>query len=212
MKLRILPRDESYFDLFEAAGDTAVEAAKLLRNLVDEFVDVEDKARALVDCEHHGDDITRQVMQQLNTTFITPFDREDIYALATRIDDVTDAIEDAGSMLVLHKVDEPFTPVRAQARLLERACGEMAAGVRLLRLRKLDQDSLRDYWRTASELEDEGDRIYRQATADLYAFSETEHPARYLLMWKDILASLEEAMDALQRVAFTIETITIKHA
>jgi len=212
MKLRILPREESYFDYFEAAGDTAVDAAKLLRNLVDEFVDVEDKARRLTDCEHRGDGITRQVMQQLNTTFITPFDREDIYALATRIDDVIDAIEDAGAMLVLHRVDEPFPPVRAQARLLERACAEMAAGIRLLRLRKLDQESLRDYWKVASDLEDEGDRIYRQATADLYGFSETEHPARYLLMWKDILGSLEEAMDALQRVAFTVETITIKHA
>jgi predicted phosphate transport protein (TIGR00153 family) len=212
MKLRILPREESYFDLFEAAADTAVEAAKLLRDMLDDFVDVEEKARRLVDCEHYGDSLTREVMQQLNTTFVTPFDREDIYALATRIDDVTDAIEDAGSMVVLHKVDEPFAPVRTQARLLERACGEMAAGVRLLRLRKLDQDSLRDYWRIASELEDEGDRIYRQATADLYAFSETEHPARYLLMWKDILASLEEAMDTMQRVAFTVETITIKHA
>src|SRR5262245_27368096 len=170
MKLRILPKEESYFDLFEAAGDTAVDAAKLLRDLVDEFVDVEGKARRLADCEHRGDDIVRAVMQQLNSTFITPFDREDICALATRIDDVTDAIEEAGSMLVLHKVDEPFPPVRTQARLLERACGEMAAGVRLLRLRKLDQDSLRDYWRIASDLEDEGDRIYRQATAELYAF------------------------------------------
>jgi uncharacterized protein len=209
VKLRIFPRDETFFDLFDAAADSVAAAASLLRDMVDDFVDPEMKAKRLTDQEHEGDRVTHAILSRLNSTSVAPFDREDIYDLATQLDDVTDAIEAAADMLVLHKVLEPIEPVREQARLLDEASRETAAGLR--HLRKLAKDELRAYWIRINELENQADRLYRRARADLYSF-EAEHPARYLLIWKDIIEQLEEAMDALEHVAHTVESIVLKHA
>jgi hypothetical protein len=167
------------------------------------------KAKRLTEQEHEGDRVTHAILSRLNSTFVTPFDREDIYDLATQLDDVTDAIEAAADMLVLHKVVEPIDPVREQARLLDEASRETARGLR--HLRKLAQEELRGYWIRINELENQADRLYRRARAELYSF-EAEHPARYLLVWKDIIEQLEEAMDALEHVAHTVESIVLKHA
>ena len=209
MKLRIFPREETFFDLFDAAADSVAAASSLLRDMVDDFVDPEMKAKRLTEQEHEGDRVTHAILSRLNSTFVTPFDREDIYDLATELDDVTDAIEAAADMLVLHKVIEPIEAVREQSRLLEEASRETAKGLR--HLRKLAQDELRSYWIRINELENQADRLYRRARAELYSF-EAEHPARYLLIWKDIIEQLEEAMDALEHVAHTVESIVLKHA
>jgi uncharacterized protein len=209
VKLRIFPREETFFDLFDAAAANVAEAATLLRDMVDDYVDPEMKAKRLFEQEHEGDRITHAILSRLASTFVTPFDREDIYDLATELDDVTDAIEAAADMLVLHKVLEPIEPVREQARLLDEASRETATGLR--HLRKLSQDELRAYWIRINELENQGDRLYRRARADLYSW-EAEHPARYVLVWKDIIEQLEEAMDALEHVAHTVESIVLKHA
>ncbi|HEX6677394.1 MAG TPA: DUF47 family protein [Actinomycetes bacterium] len=209
MKLRIFPREETFFDLFDAAADSVASAASLLRDMVDDFVDPEMKAKRLTEQEHEGDRVTHAILSRLNSTFVTPFDREDIYDLATQLDDVTDAIEAAADMLVLHKVVEPIEAVREQARLLDEASKETAKGLR--HLRKLAQEELRSYWIRINELENRADRLYRRARAELYSF-EAEHPARYLLIWKDIIEQLEEAMDALEHVAHTVESIVLKHA
>jgi hypothetical protein len=209
VKLRIFPREETFFDLFDAAADSVAAAASLLRDMVDDFVDPEMKAKRLTEQEHEGDRVTHAILSRLNSTFVTPFDREDIYDLATQLDDVTDAIEAAADMLVLHKVVEPIEPVREQARLLDEASRVTAEGLR--HLRKLAQDELRAYWIRINELENQADRLYRRARAELYAF-EGEHPARYVLVWKDIIEQLEEAMDALEDVAHTVESIVLKHA
>jgi uncharacterized protein Yka (UPF0111/DUF47 family) len=179
VKLRIFPREESFFDLFEAAGDNLAEAAHLLLDMVEDFVDPEMKAKRLTDCEHEGDRLTHAILSRLNSTFITPFDREDIYALASNLDDVVDSLEAAADMLVLHRVSEP----------------------------------MRNYWIRINELENEGDRLYRHARADLYSFDvEAEHPARYLLMWKDIVDEIERALDELEHVAHSVESIVLKNA
>src|SRR5215216_6469375 len=114
MWLRIFPRDESFFDLFEAAADNMVQSARLLDDLLGDFVDPELKAKRLVEVEREGDRITHAILTRLSSSFITPFDREDIYALAAQLDDVVDAVEEAADMLVLHKVAEPIEPVREQ--------------------------------------------------------------------------------------------------
>jgi uncharacterized protein len=208
MRLRIFPRDESFFDLFEAAADNVVQSARLLDDLLQDFVDPELKAKRLVECEHEGDRITHAILTRLNSTFITPFDREDIYALAAQLDDVVDAVEEAADMLVLHKIEEPIDPVREQARIILKAAEETARGLR--HLRKLDQRRLRAYQVAVTELEEEGDRVYRRARADLYNF-EAEHPARYVLVWKDIIEQLEEALDSLDHVTHTVESIVLKY-
>ena len=209
MRLRFFPREETFFDLVEAAADNVAEAAGLLRDMVDDFVDPEMKAKRLADCEHEGDRIAHAILSRLASTSATPFDREDIYDLATKLDDVTDAVEAAGDMLILHKVVEPIEAVREQARLIDAAARETASGLR--HLRRLAQEELRAYWIRINELEHEGDRLYRRARAELYAF-DAEHPARYVLVWKDIIEQLEEAMDALEHVAHTVESIVLKHA
>ena len=209
MRLRIFPREESYFDLFDVVVDNVAHAAALLLDLVEDFVDPEMKAKRLVEAEHEGDRLTHAILSRLNSTFITPFDREDIQALAGQLDDVVDAIEAAADMMVLHKIMEPLDAVVEQARLIDRAARATADGLR--NLRGLKQEPLRSYLIHINELENEGDRLYRRARADLYNFT-GEHPARYVLMWKDIVEQLEEALDGFEHVAHTVETILIKHA
>ncbi|HZD03071.1 MAG TPA: DUF47 family protein [Actinomycetes bacterium] len=211
MKLRIFPREESFFDLFEATADNLAEAARLLLDMVEDFVDPEMKAKRLADCEHEGDRLTHAILSRLNSTFATPFDREDIYALAANLDDVVDSLEAAADMLVLHRITEPIDTVVQQARLIHEAGGVTARGMK--HLRKLEQEPLRRYWIRINELENEGDRLYRRARAELYSFNtDAEHPARYLLMWKDIVDELERAFDELEHVAHTVESIVLKHA
>ena len=211
MKLRLFPREEAYFDLFEAAAANAVDSARVLREMVEDFTDPKAKAAELVDLEHKGDRVIQEVVTRLNSSFVTPFDREDIYTLANQLDDVVDAIEAVGDMLVLHQVDAPIEPVVAQSRLIEQAAQAAAEGVRALR--DLDREALDRCFKTVNELEDAGDRLYRRARADLYSFSEElEHPTRYLVLWKDIIEQLEETMDGLEDVADTIEQIVLKYA
>jgi uncharacterized protein len=209
VKLRIFPREESYFDLFDEVADNIAHASGLLLDLVEDFVDPEMKAKRLVESEHEGDRLTHAILSRLNSTFITPFDREDIHALAGQLDDVVDAIEAAADMMVLHKVVEPLDAVVEQARLIDHAARETAAGLRSLR--GLNEEPLRAFLVTINELENEGDRLYRRARADLYNFT-GEHPARYVLIWKDIVEQLEEALDGFEHVAHTVETILIKYA
>jgi uncharacterized protein len=209
VRLRIFPREESYFDLFDAVAANVAESARLLLDMVEDFVDPEMKAKRLVECEHEGDQLTHAILSRLNQTFITPFDREDIYALVAGLDDVVDAIEAAADMLVLHRVAEPLPAVVEQARLIEQASRLTAEGLR--HLRHLEQEPLRSYWIGINELENQGDRLYRHARADLYNF-EGEHPARFVLLWKDIVEQLEEALDGLEHVAHTVESIVLKHA
>jgi uncharacterized protein len=209
VKLRIFPREESYFDLFDAVADNLAEAAGQLLDLVEDFVDPEMKAKRLVESEHEGDRLTHAILSRLNTTFITPFDREDIHALAGQLDDVVDAVEAAADLLVLHRVVEPLDAVVEQARLIDQAARETVTGLR--GLRGLKQEQLRAFLVTINEIENEGDRLYRRARADLYNFT-GEHPARYVLIWKDIVEQLEEALDSFEHVAHTVEGIIIKHA
>src|SRR5215217_3487363 len=112
MRLRIFPRDESFFELFEAAADNVAESARLLDELLEDFVDPALKAKRLVEVEHEGDRITHAILTRLNSTFVAPFDLEGVDALAAQRDDVVDAVEEAADMVVLHEVEEPIEPVR----------------------------------------------------------------------------------------------------
>jgi hypothetical protein len=209
MRLRIFPREESYFDLFNQVADNLVEAAGLLLDMVENFVDPDVKAKRLLDAEHEGDRLTHDIYSRLNATLITPFDREDIHALAGQLDDVLDAMEAAADMLVLHQVTSPLDAVVEQARLIDQAAKTTAEGLR--NLRGLRREPLQSYMLDINRLENEGDLLYRRATADLYAFT-GENPVRYLLTWKDIVEQLEDALDAFERVAHTVESVVIKYA
>lgn len=207
MKLKISNRSGAFFDLFVESAENLRAAAIELRDLVEDFRDVERKARRLQEREHDGDRVTHEIIRRLNTSFITPLDREDIYVLATALDDVMDAIEAAGDLMVLHSIEAPLPQMRAQADVLVQATTQTEEALR--RLANLRQEDLEPYWVEINRLENEGDKLYRRAVADLFG---GDHRAMDVLKWKEIIETLEEALDGLENVANVIEAVTLKHA
>jgi uncharacterized protein len=204
-RFRLIPRDESFFDLFVQQAEILVQGSGLMLDMVVNFDDVPFKARRLHDIEHELDEVTHEVMRRLNTTFVTPLDREDIHELASSLDDVMDHMDAAGDLLVLHKIEKPLPEMRAQAELLNRACLTTREAMRALP----GFDRLSEYWVEINRLENEGDRTYRQATADLFS---GDYKAMDVLKWKDIIDELESAMDMVEDVANTLEGIALKQA
>jgi uncharacterized protein len=210
MRFHLFPASEdAYFELFEADADNLCRAAELLLSMTAEFTDLADKADRLVLFEHEGDRITRAILIRLHTTFMARLEREDIFALATRLDDITDAIEEAGSLLVLHHIAEPFPAATAQARLLTRAAEHTAVVMRALH--HADREQLAANLTSIEQLEDEGDRLYRRACADLYSFT-GEHPARHALQWIDVVRDLEHALNDFARLGRVARAILLKQA
>ena len=207
MKLKVSARADEFFDLFTESGSNLASAARLLKDLVDDFDDVELKAKRIQDREHEGDEVTHAIIRRLNTTFITPMDREDIYALASALDDVLDAIEAVSDLFVLHHIAEPLPVMRAQAAVLLRATEHTEEGLRSLR--GMDRDRLEPYWIEINTLENEGDMLYRRAVAELFS---GDHKAMDVLKWKDVIENLEEAVDHLENVANIIESAVVKYA
>jgi uncharacterized protein len=207
MKLKISNRGDLFFGLFTSAAENVTNAAELLLDLISDFRDVEIKARRIQEREHEGDQITHDVIQHLNTTFITPMDREDIYALATALDDVLDAIEAAGDLFVLHSIESPRPSMIEQADVLVRAARQTESAI--MALNRLDRGVLEPYWIEINSLENEGDRLYRRAVADMFG---GDHRAMDVLRWKEVSETLEEALDGLENVANIVEAVVLKHA
>lgn len=203
LRFRLVPRDEGFFDLFVRQADHVSEAADVLFDLVSGFHDVAQKASHIHDLEHEGDETTHQIMRRLNTTFVTPIDHEDIHSLATTLDDVLDHIDAAADMFVLHKIESPLPEMKAQADVLVRSA--RATREALGTLPKYQE--LPRFWVEINRLENEGDRIYRQATADLFG---GDFKAMDVLKWKEILDELEAAIDKLEDVANALEGIALK--
>jgi predicted phosphate transport protein (TIGR00153 family) len=201
----LIPRDESFFELFLKTAGLLVKGAELLQDLVSNFDDVAAKGRRLHDIEHEADEMTHEVMRRLNTTFVTPLDREDIHELASLLDDVMDHMDAAADLMVLHKIEKPLPEMLTQVDLLV-----MATAATRDALAKLpDFRSLNEYFIEVNRLENEGDRIYRRAIADLFG---GDFKAMDVLKWKDILDELEAAMDELEDVANSLEGIALKQA
>ncbi len=204
-RFRLIPREESFYELFVKQAEIVHHGAELLRSIVTNFDDVPAQARRLHDIEHEADEVTHEVMRRLNTTFVTPLDREDIHELASSMDDVMDHIDAAGDLLVLHKIEKPLEEMKAQAELVVKAAGTTLDAMRVLP----SFDRLSDYWVEINRLENEGDRVHRQAIADLFS---GDYKALDVLKWKDIIDELEAAMDEIEDVANTLEGIALKQA
>ena len=207
MKLKISQRGEAFFELFSSSADNLREAVRLLQDLVEDFTDVELKARRIQEREHEGDTITHEIIQRLNTTFITPMDREDIYALATALDDVLDAVEAAADLFVLHNVDAPRSFMVQQVDVLLRAADQTERAI--VALPSLDRGTLEPYWIEINSLENEGDKLFRRAVAEMFS---GDHKAMDVLKWKEVTESLEEALDGRENVANIGETVVLKNA
>ena len=206
MRISLVPRTTEFFSLFEQAGRNTLDAARLAETRFREFPDSSVTQADVKAVETAGDQITHDIVQLLNTQYITPFDREDIYELATAIDDVVDHIEEASDLLDLYNLEHPARRAVEQCGIIRSAAEQLYAGLSGLKGLRGVQQALVEVKRK----EDEGDRLVRDAIGAL--FHDERIDPLVVIRWKDILGSLEEAMDALQRVAFTIETITIKHA
>jgi len=204
-RLSLLPRDSTFFDLFIEEGQNTLRAARLLDQMMSQWPDERGLARDILKAEQEGDRITHDIVQRLNSTFVTPIDREDIYGLATQMDDIVDYTEEAADFLGLYKIEAPMEQAQELTRVLVASCEQLAAGLEHLpEFKDLDR-----YWIEIHRLENEGDRISRDAVASL--FSNGIDPM-VVIRWKDMFAVLERAIDATETAAHILEGIVIKNS
>jgi predicted phosphate transport protein (TIGR00153 family) len=199
------PREREFFDLFEEAGANIVRAAGLLERMLERWPDHGELARDVVVCEQEGDRITHDIVQRLNSTFVTPIDREDIYALASALDDIVDYIEEAADFLGLYKVEAPMAQAQQLARILHESCRQLCGAIPRLRGFR----DIHHYTVEVNRLENDGDRVLREALASL--FDQGIDPM-IVIRWKDIFERLEAAVDSTERTAHILEGIVIKNA
>ncbi|PZR51768.1 DUF47 domain-containing protein [Xylanimonas oleitrophica] len=206
MRLRLTPRDTTYYDLFAALAQHNVTGAGLLAELLGaDKAERRSIAERFVEVEHEADDATHAIMRRLNQTFVTPFDRDDIYGLASALDDCMDSMEEAADLIVLYKVDALPARVSEVVQVLQR-CAELTADA-MPRLRSMEK--LADYWVEINRLENQGDKLHRKLVAEL--FDETTD-AIQLIKLKEIVDVLEDACDAFERVANMVETVALKES
>jgi uncharacterized protein len=198
------PRDREFFDLFEEAGGNILRAAELLEMMFRDYPENSELAREILICEQHGDRITHDIVQRTNNTFVTPIDREDILALAAALDDIVDFIEEVADFLGLYKIEATMDDAQKLAQVLLDASRQIAEA--MPRLRGFQDVS--HFTVEINRLENDGDRIQREALASLF-----EHgiDPMVVIRWKDIYERLEEAIDATEKVAYTLETIVLKN-
>jgi predicted phosphate transport protein (TIGR00153 family) len=199
------PRDRVYFELFEEAGRNIHTAAELLDQMLAGFPDSKALAQDILDCEHEGDRITHDIIDRLNHTFVTPIDREDILALASALDDIVDYTEEVADYLGLYKIEAPMDQAIRLAEVLKLATAQIAEAMPRLRgFRDISQ-----YTVEVNRLENEGDRITREAVASLF---DGGIDPMVVIRWKDLFERLEAAIDAAERVANILEGIVIKNS
>ena len=205
MALRFRPADTTFYDLFTRSASHLVAGAELLAEMLGEGSDREVIAQKMRDAEHAADETTHDIVRRVNTTFVTPFDREDIYALASSLDDVMDFMEEAVDLTLLYEVIELPKELANQVEVIQR-CAELTAES-MPRLRTMQ--GLEEYWIEINRLENLGDKSYRRILAKLFS---GKYEALEVLKLKDVVDSLEAAVDAFEAVANTVEQISVKES
>jgi predicted phosphate transport protein (TIGR00153 family) len=201
----LVPRDRVFFDLFNRAGQNTVHAAQLLKQMLEDWPEKGGLAREILLAEQEGDKITHEIVNRVNTTFVTPIDGGDIYGLATQLDDIVDYIEETADFMGLYRIEAPMEQSLAMADVLVKSCEQLAIALEHLRgFKDLDQ-----YWIEIHRLENEGDRLYRDAVASLFA---NGIDPMFVIRWRDIFLRLERAVDATETAAHILEGIVIKNA
>jgi predicted phosphate transport protein (TIGR00153 family) len=211
MAFRLTPHERGFYPLFtRAAENIAVAADDLTKLVTAEPVDRAALAARVKEAEHAGDDLTHEIMVMINTTFVTPFDREDIYRLASALDDVLDAVEEAADRIVLYRLGTLPAGISGQVEVLGRAAAATAAA--MPRLEKMAE--LQQYWIDVNSLEEEADELYRTLLGDLLAPPDSAAPGDVLtvLKTKEVVEILEGAADAFETVANTIQSIAVKES
>jgi predicted phosphate transport protein (TIGR00153 family) len=206
--IKLLPRQEAFFDLFEQQAETVNKGAHCLAELLSNFKNIEDVAFKLKATEHDGDEIAHEIIRKLNTTFVTPLDREDIHSLASALDDILDYIETASDRMALYEVKEPTEASIKLSAILAKSTELTLQAVRGLRDMK-NAKAIRDVCVEINRLENQGDQVNRAALAEL--FKMTDKPVE-ALKWREIYGHIETAIDKCEDVAEIIESTLLKNA
>ena len=203
-KIRLIPQTREFYTLFDRAAQNLVTTSQLLLDLLEHYPERSDLVGQIKDREHEGDSVTHDIVQLVNKTFVTPIDGEDIYDLATSLDDVCDFMDEVADELNLYGVDEVPREAIEQAGVIVKAVAKLADAIARL-------EGLKDISALLVEihtLEDEGDRIVRAATARLFRDG---HDPLVVIRWKDIYEHLEQAVDSCERSAHVLESIYLKN-
>jgi uncharacterized protein len=203
-RITLVPQKREFFVLYSQAARNAVEIARLLVELLEEFPRDGNRLRDIKELEHEGDRLTRELIDLLNRTFVTPFDRDDMYQLSSALDDICDHIDEAAGNIVGYGVQEIRQAAKAQAQVILRSTEKLREAVERV-------DGFKDAGRQLHELrdlEDEGDRLNREAISQLF---HSEDDAITIIRWKDIHEQLEEAVDACENAADVLEAILVKN-
>ena len=203
----LLPKDDVFFDLFEKAAENGHQCALALVELFEHFDNLEARARRVKEFEHSGDELTHEVIDRLNSSFITPLDREDIHEFVCRLDDIVDRIDTAVDRVCLFKFDRPMEEARQLARCLERSTALIQEMIPLLRNMRSPEE-VRVRVREVHRLESEADGIERQALVRLF---ENQPDPIHVIKWKNIIEVLESATDKCEDVSNVIEGIVLKN-
>ena len=205
MPLRLRPADTSFYDLFTEQANHLVAGASLLAEMLGDGNDREGTAKRMREAEHNCDESTHNIVRRVNSTFVTPFDREDIYNLAAGLDDVMDFMEEAVDLVVLYGVHTLPADTAEQVEVLQRMADLTADAMPRLRTMK----DLEEYWIEVNRLENQGDKTYRRILSELFT---GRYEALDVLRLKGVVDSLEAAIDAFETVANTVEQIAVKES
>jgi predicted phosphate transport protein (TIGR00153 family) len=205
VRLRLRPTDTVFYDLFTTSAQHLVTGAELLAEMIADGADRESIAKRMREAEHICDENTHAIVRRVNSSFVTPFDREDIYALAGALDDVMDELDEVVDLILLYEVMELPSEVLTAVEIIQRCADITAEAMPALRT----MNGLDEYWIEINRLENAGDKTYRRTLAMLFG---GDFKALQVLKLKDIVTSLEGAIDAFEKVANIIEQITVKES
>jgi len=207
LTFQVIPRELAFFDLFEEMADNLHEAAVALQGMVTGLSDPQATAEAaarIKELEAKGDELTHRTIALLNTTFVVPLDRDDIYDLTSTLDDILDMIEAAADLLVLYRLTDPIPEFRLLADVLVRSSVVVAKSMRAIRA----PVGMKHHWVEISRLEREGDRVFHRGVSRLFSGG---FKAMEILKWKDLLEELEGASDRCEDLANAVESIALKY-
>jgi predicted phosphate transport protein (TIGR00153 family) len=208
-KFNLMPRDDKFFDLFEVSAKNMVRAAESLKDMIYSWECFDEKLEELTKIEHQGDTITHEIMFQLNRSFITPFDREDIGLLAHSLDDVTDLIQSAADTMVLYKVKTPGKRARELADIIVQITTEVENVMPSLRRHNANLEKILNSCVEINRLENVADTIYRTALTELFEY---DSDIADIIKWREIYEHMESATDMCEDVANVLESVALKHA
>lgn len=204
----LLPREDRFYTLIEAAASNMSKGAEMLLAMLNDYTDIAEKAKAIKDVEHAGDELTHETYEQLNRIFVTPLDREDIGAISSALDDVLDLVEATADDFVLFGIEEPQSSALEMAQLIVQSCVEIQEAVSHLRRLNKDRAAVRDRLTEINRLENQGDMVYRNAIQALFRQSDP----LLIIKWKQVYDHLERAIDSCEDVADVLHGVMLKYA